>query len=167
MKRLPFGRRALVAPLAFLAACAGGVAEIPPASSPTSPRAEEARFVGATSLDQPDPLLTAVPPEAAPTAKPPESPRMRDGGTMPPGMHHGGGAHPGGAMQNGAPDMKHGAMAPEPHLRADSTPPATSPPPAVYTGVMHAEARLLAPGRGPKCGMTLGPEKPYSTGGPR
>ena len=73
MKKLLSRRRALVAPLAFLAACAGGVAEIPPASSPASPRGEEARFIAATSLDPPDPLLTLVPPEAAPATMPMES----------------------------------------------------------------------------------------------
>ena len=65
MKAIPYGRRALIAPLVFLSACAWGIAQKPPVSNPSNSRAEEAPFVATTSLDEPDPLLRFLPAEPA------------------------------------------------------------------------------------------------------
>ena len=65
MKAISCGRRALIAPLAFLASCAWGTSQKPPVSNPSNSRAEEALFVATTSLDEPDPLLRLLPAEPA------------------------------------------------------------------------------------------------------
>ena len=65
MKAIRYGRRALIAPLVFLSACAGGISQKPPVSNPSNSRAEEAPFVATTSLDEPDPLLRLAPAEPA------------------------------------------------------------------------------------------------------
>lgn len=138
--------------IAAAAGCSGELAERPPANDPGNVAAAEAPYRRPPSYE-PDPLLSPVPPKSAeapptgseqlhsPTATPPGNPPLREepGGHAP--------AHP--ADHGSMPGMHH-----EP----------AKPAPTVYTCPMHPEVRQSAPGKCPKCGMTLVPVTPKGGG---
>ena len=109
MKAIHYGRRALIAPLVFLSACAWGTSQKPPVSNPSNSHAEEAPFVATTSLDEPDPLLRLSPVEPAPAAEMPAGMPGMEPGEVKPGEMKPGEMKP-GEMKPG--EMKRGEMKP-------------------------------------------------------
>jgi hypothetical protein len=115
------------------------LAERPPANDPGSVAAVEAPYRQPPSYEQ-DPLLSPAPPKSA-EVPPTGSEQVHSPTATPPGN----------------PPLRE-----EPGGHVHST--GAKPAPTVYTCPMHPEVRQSAPGKCPKCGMTLVPAAPTSGG---
>jgi hypothetical protein len=127
--------------IAAVAGCSAEWVERAPANDPGNVAAGEAPYHRPPSYE-PDPLLSPVPPQGSeppptgqeqvhsPTATPPGNPPYRE--------------EPGGK--------------PPEHQHAPGG--GAKPAPTRYTCPMHPDVRTTAPGKCPKCGMTLVPVAP-------